>query len=413
MTVQEQDRYVGQNGEDEYIDPTFAALLQKDMVRVTEYTPFGAKEKISLTPERVIRYLCRPTKSGATCTVEQATRFIMLCKARELNPWEGDAFIVGYDTKDGPEFNLVTAHQAFLKRAEAHHAYEGMEGGVVVSFGETEEVKDIEGDFIPADCKLVGGWARVYRNDRKIQTYRRLSLSAFSKPFGVWNVNAAGMIVKCAEADALRSAFPNNLAGMYMKDEFSTEQVSDAPTPAEEPAGTRTETTRKSLKAPTAAKRDPIITTAEAPRETAAEKILNHEPTTPASPTPQPATVPTTAQAPTETNGPAADTSAKPPQRRRPGPAQTQQAEPAAEPKPAKADDQPSPTDAPPADERARILAEEFVADLDAGGMMRYLENIPADIKTEAKRIANVQTLKTPQQHAAVAIAAHVLMSKK
>jgi hypothetical protein len=55
---------------------------------------------------------------------------------------------------------------------------------------------------------------------RSTPVYKRLKLSTFNKGFGRWNVDPAGMIVKCAEADGLRSAFPNSLGGMYLEDEM-------------------------------------------------------------------------------------------------------------------------------------------------------------------------------------------------
>jgi phage recombination protein Bet len=212
-------------------DQTFIDLLERPMERKVEYTPFLGTEKISLSPGMVIKFLCRPTKSGQRCTEEMAVRFIMMCKARGLNPWEGDAFIVGYDTRDGAEFNLVTAHQAFLKRAEVHPEYDGMESGAVVKHTETEEIRDVDGDFVPDDCTLVGGWAKVYFKNRKIPTYRRLNLNSFDKGVSVWNSNKAGMICKCAEADALRSSFPNSLGGMYMDGEMPTAEATPAATP--------------------------------------------------------------------------------------------------------------------------------------------------------------------------------------
>ncbi len=207
-----------------------ATLLEEIIARsnlpeykqVTTYTPFEGSDdnQVSLSPGMVLRFFAKPTRNGNICTYEQAVRFVMLCKARRLDPREGDAFIVGYDGKNGPEFNLITAHQAFAKRADAHEAYQGMESGVTVIHSETEEIRDIEGDYVPQDCTLVGGWARVHRSDRKHPFYRRLDVKAFQKNTSIWDQNRAGMIVKCAEADAYRSAFPNLTAGMYMAEEI-------------------------------------------------------------------------------------------------------------------------------------------------------------------------------------------------
>ena len=113
-----------------------SAALDKVLDKAIEYIPFLSEQQIQLTPRMVIRFMCKPTKSGKRATLEQALHFCMLCKARGLNPWEGDAFLVGYDTADGPEFSLITAHQAFLKRAEIHPEYDGMKSGVIVKRGE-------------------------------------------------------------------------------------------------------------------------------------------------------------------------------------------------------------------------------------------------------------------------------------
>ena len=192
-----------------------AAMVEK----TTTFTPFQASDPITLSVSMVLKHLCTPTKSGKLCSESMATKFIMMCKARKLNPWEGDAFIVGYDTKDGPVFSLITAHQAFLKRAEVHPEYDGMESGVTL-VGPDGSLIDHPGDYAPPRHVLVAGWAKVHFRTRSIPTYRRLGLAQFNKGYGVWKNNPFGMIVKCAEADALRSSFPTQLGGMYLAEEM-------------------------------------------------------------------------------------------------------------------------------------------------------------------------------------------------
>lgn len=193
-------------------------VLDAILDKAIEYIPFLAEQQILLTPRMVLRFMCKPTKSGKRATMEQALHFCMLCKARGLNPWEGDAYLVGYDTQNGPEFSLITAHQAFLKRAEVHPEYDGMQSGVIVQRG--DEILEEEGDFFIDGDVLLGGWAKILFKTRSTPVYKRLKLSTFNKGFGRWNVDPAGMIVKCAEADGLRSAFPNSLGGMYLEDEM-------------------------------------------------------------------------------------------------------------------------------------------------------------------------------------------------
>ena len=140
---------------------------------------------------------------------------MMLCHSRGLNPWEGDAFIIGYDGKDGPEFALVTAHQAYLKRAEMHPEFDGMESGVVVKRG--EQTVEYQGDMVEPGDTFMGAWAKVYFKKRTYPVYRRCQIGKVRKPFGLWNSQPEMMCVKTAESDALRSAFPNTYGGMSLE----------------------------------------------------------------------------------------------------------------------------------------------------------------------------------------------------
>src|SRR5580692_885246 len=97
-----------------------------------EYVPFGSQDKIKLSVAIVQNLICVKTKTGKTCTAGDAIKFMMMCQARRLNPFEGDAFLIGYDGREGPAFSLITAHQAFLKRAEVNPEYDGMKSGVIV-----------------------------------------------------------------------------------------------------------------------------------------------------------------------------------------------------------------------------------------------------------------------------------------
>jgi len=189
--------------------PTAAAM---------EYVPFGASDKIKLTLDIVKTVIAKPTKSGKTCSTRDALNFMVLCQTQRLNPLAGDAFLVGYDKFDKasgasiPVFSLITAHQAFLKRAETCQEYEGMDSGIILLDGE-DKTTDREGDFRLPNEIVVGGWAKVYRKGRR-PTHRRLAISAmkpaYETPF--WNNDKApGQIVKCAEADAPALHIPHTL----------------------------------------------------------------------------------------------------------------------------------------------------------------------------------------------------------
>lgn len=195
--------------------------LQKvDSEKAIEFVPYGAADKIKLSVKIIQNMVAVPTKTGRTCSERDALRFLMLCQAQRLNPFAGDAFLVGYDSQNGPSFSLITAHQAFLKRAETCSDFEGMESGIILLNDDESGTTEREGDFHLESEKVVGGWARVHRKGRK-DTYRRIRLARFNSGFAQWKVDPAGMIVKCAEADALRSTFPTLLGGLYLQGEVN------------------------------------------------------------------------------------------------------------------------------------------------------------------------------------------------
>lgn len=278
--------------------------------RIIEFTPFGATDKIQLSIEIVKRIVAVKTKSGKSCTDEDAFKFMLMCQARKLNPFEGDAFLIGYDGQAGPQFSLITAHQAFLKRAEVHAEFDGMESGTIVL--RKGEVVDLIGDWHMPQDNVLGGWATVYFKHRKYPMKKRLRLTRFNKGFGVWKDDPAGMIVKCAEADALRSAFPTMLGGMFIREELPTPdkatEIPHAAFPAEptanggtaEPAGgalaERTVTQATVVEPPVERKEPAATPTADTHEKKATLQRRQREP----QPEAKPAAAPAASAAPSD-----------------------------------------------------------------------------------------------------------------
>ncbi len=209
------------------------AQTAEKAAKFLEFIPYGQPDSIKLSVKIIQDIVAVPTKSGATCSERDAMRFLMLCSAQRLNPFAGDAFLTGYDGKDGvAKFSLITSHVAVLKRAEGCPDYQGMESGIIFRPDKDGAIQEREGDFFMPPEIVVGGWARVYRNGRK-PTYRRLSIAAMRPPYDTpfWNADKApGQIVKCAEADALRSTFPSLLSGLYIEGERTVDIASEVTT---------------------------------------------------------------------------------------------------------------------------------------------------------------------------------------
>jgi phage recombination protein Bet len=205
-------------------------VVPREEKMMVEYVPFGADTKLKLTLALIKNTVAVKTRSGHTCSDNDAIKFMAMCSAKKLNPFEGDCYLLGYDGKDGPTFSLITAHQAFLKRAELHPEFDGMESGTIVR-DQNAELQEHQGDFVDEGLDLVGGWARVYFKNRKHAMYRRLKLSRFNSGRSIWATDPAGMIVKCAEADALRSSFPTMLGGLFLNEEIEVETVKETKRP--------------------------------------------------------------------------------------------------------------------------------------------------------------------------------------
>lgn len=195
--------------------PNLSAAIEATMT----FVPLGEEDAIDLSVGRARKFLCKPTKSGAMPDEATIVNFLMTCKSRRLNPYVGDCFLTGYDSKDGPQFAIITSYQALSKRAELHPQYDGIESGIIVMTGDGV-VERRTGSFRRVDESLVGAWAIVYRKDRTRPIEVSINRKAYDKGFSQWSTNPDWMLLKCANAAAKREAFPTETSGLYISEEM-------------------------------------------------------------------------------------------------------------------------------------------------------------------------------------------------
>ena len=221
--------------------------LRRDAERTITFTPIGEKEEIKLSPSMAYRYFAQATAKGHKPSENQVMEFLMLCRSAKLNPWVKDAYLLGYDTKDGPQFNIITAYQAMSKRAELHPEYDGLDYGIIVALpdGSTEER---EGTFRLPHEALVGAWCKVHRKDRGRPFVVKLPRGPYDKGYSYWKVNPDWMLAKCAKAGAMREAFPLELGGLYIEEELPrADELRVPPEPSVRPQAPRQKVTAADL----------------------------------------------------------------------------------------------------------------------------------------------------------------------
>ena len=197
-----------------------ALLGANDKGRVT-YQVNG--EDVNLSFQIVRNYL---TKGSASVSDAEVIQFISLCRANQLNPFIGDAYMVKYGSEPA---QMIISKGAFMKRAESSPLYTGYQAGILIL--RDNRVIEEEGSFFLKGDILVGGWARVYRKDREHPITARVRLEEYNKGKSTWASMPGTMIRKVAIAQAFREAFPFAVQGMYTPEEMPEEQpqaVADA-----------------------------------------------------------------------------------------------------------------------------------------------------------------------------------------
>ncbi|MCM8831076.1 MAG: recombinase RecT [Candidatus Omnitrophica bacterium] len=181
------------------------------------------KDELNLTEEQkniIKNVLCK----GATD--EEMAYFFEVAKHTGLNPLLHEIWFYkqkkykkdekGNRIENGYDIIILTGYAGYLKIAQSHPAYDGMEA-------------DIEYD---AQGKIKGAWAKVYRKDRSRPTFFYADFKEFYKPgYPLWEKMPKLMLLKCAKAQALREAF--NISGLLTMEELGGETINDI-TPLDE-----------------------------------------------------------------------------------------------------------------------------------------------------------------------------------
>jgi phage recombination protein Bet len=168
-------------------------------------------EEVKLTGSIVKTYL---TRGDDTVSDQEVVMFINLCKYQKLNPFLNEAFLVKFK---GSPAQVITAKEAYMKKAERNEDFEGFKAGLIVQ--RDNEIMEIEGSFALKTDIVLGGWAEVYKKNRKFPYVAKVSLEEYNKGKSTWAQKPKTMIRKTAIVQALREAFPEDLGDLYTEEE--------------------------------------------------------------------------------------------------------------------------------------------------------------------------------------------------
>jgi phage recombination protein Bet len=136
----------------------------------------------------------------------EAMRFLMTCRMARIDPFRQEAFLIPYDTKHGRKWSIVIGKAGYLRMAEENPNYDGHQSGIVIHHPDTGLEKEIEGSRIPDEWNVIGGWARVFRRDRKFPTYCSVGSEFYRETIPMWQTQTPTMYRKTALIHALEEA---------------------------------------------------------------------------------------------------------------------------------------------------------------------------------------------------------------
>lgn len=141
-------------------------------------------------------------------TPAEAFTFIQAAKSLKLNPWLKEIYLIRYQR--GQPASVVLGRDAHMLALEREPQADGMESGIVVMNSLDAEVYR-DGSRLRKGDVLIGGWAKVYRKDRRVPVTEDVPLDEWDKGQAFWKKSPGYMIQKVAEVHALKKAFPGFL----------------------------------------------------------------------------------------------------------------------------------------------------------------------------------------------------------
>jgi phage recombination protein Bet len=172
-------------------------------------------QEVQLSPEIVRNFLVTGKKE--LVSDQELVYFLSICKARQLNPFVKDCYLIKYNTDPAA---IITSIDFYRSRARASSDCKGWSKGVIC-LKENGELRYSNGLVLPNE-KLVGGWFRARPVGWEVDFELEVNLAGFIKTKADGSTTAfwapekqASQIMKVVESQGLRTVWPDLFQGLY------------------------------------------------------------------------------------------------------------------------------------------------------------------------------------------------------
>lgn len=166
-----------------------------------------------------------------TLTDLEFQNFVGLGKSLGLNPFNREIWAVKYNN----QCSIFVGRDGYRKVAQQTAEYDGMISDAIYSNDSFEVLDSIPKHTYKLSDRgnLVGAYCVVYRKNVKVAYFKFIELKEYVGTTPIWKSKPATMIIKVAEAQALRGCFQAVFEGTYDESENWTKR--EAPIADEAP----------------------------------------------------------------------------------------------------------------------------------------------------------------------------------
>lgn len=188
-------------------------------------------QEIRLSFDTVRKYLV--SGKPEYVTDQEIMLYMGMCKARGLNPFKRDCYLIKYTERD-PAATIVSIDY-FRSRARSMTDCLGWKSGIMI-LKDDKTIEYREGSFILEGENLVGGWFKA-KPEKWTEEYTwTVPLAPYVKTTAQGNVTQfwqkekqSYMIAKVVESQGLRRLWPDEFQGLFIEEDIQPRDITPSP----------------------------------------------------------------------------------------------------------------------------------------------------------------------------------------